>query len=118
MSHCASAAAIFMGWNLVSLIPSLPPKNSTRAAAGRSTARATVADLRKAGTCRHWRRCQAEMPTRNVPATAKPPETVCVKAAMAVLLLSSAQIEVSRGMPSTSSMPTGCCIHEFADRMK
>ena len=58
--HWPSAAAIFIGWYLVSLIPSRPPKNITRAAAGSSTAIERVAVLRKASTCRLLRRCQAE----------------------------------------------------------
>ncbi len=43
---------------------------------------------------------------------------MCGIAASAVLLVSTAQMEVIVGLPSTNSAPTGCCIHEFAARMK
>ncbi len=58
------------------------------------------------------------MPTRNAAATANAPAMVCGTAARAVLLVSTAPIEVIVGLPSTNSAPTGCCIQELAARMK
>ena len=58
------------------------------------------------------------MPRRKEPPTASAPKIVCVKAAMAVLLPSTAQTSVITGLPSTISTPTGCCIQEFATMMK
>ena len=54
-----------------------------------------------------------------MPATTSAPKSVCVYAAMAVLLPSTAQTSVITGRPSgMSSTPTGCCIHELATMMK
>ena len=43
---------------------------------------------------------------------------VCGIALNAVLLPSTAQMDSRRGLPSVNVTPTGCCIHEFAARMK
>ena len=58
------------------------------------------------------------MPSRKPPATANGPKMVCGKATSAVLLVNTAQASVIAARPSMSSMPTGCCIHELATRMK
>src|SRR3954468_1094552 len=58
------------------------------------------------------------MPTRNAAATENAPARVCGIAASAVLFVSTAQIEFMVGLPFSNVTPTGCCIHEFAARMK
>ena len=65
--------------------------------------------------CHRWYQL---MPIRNMPATTSAPKIVWVNAASAVLLVSTAQMSFMTGLPSTSSTPTGCCIHEFATMMK
>ena len=58
------------------------------------------------------------MPRRKAPATARQPKRVWGKATRAVLLVKTAQASTMTGRPSTISTPTGCCIQEFATRMK
>ena len=58
------------------------------------------------------------MPSRKPPATAKAPKMVCGKVTSAVLLVNTAHASVITARPSTNFVPTGCCIHEFATRMK
>ena len=48
VSHCASAAAIFIGWYVVSMMPSLLPTMRFSRIAGTSTTRAVFA-VRKNG---------------------------------------------------------------------
>ncbi len=115
----ASAAAIFIGCCSNISLPWKSPVIATPANATTPTHVPSFNDERHTGSSSvRFHRCQAPMPTRNVAATANAPKIVCGKAARTVLLVSTAQIEVSRARPSASSMPTGCCIHEFAARMK
>ncbi len=58
------------------------------------------------------------MPSRNPPATAKAPKMVCGNVTSAVLLVKTAHASVIVARPLTISVPTGCCIQEFATRMK
>ncbi len=117
--HRASAAAIFIGccWNMS--LPCTSPLIARTANATTPTQVPSLSELRQTPfSSDFFHRCQAPMPTRNVAATANAPAIVCGKAARVVLLVSTAQIEVRRGRPLSSTMPTGCCIHELAARMK
>ncbi len=60
MLHCASAAAIFIGWYFVSLMPSRPPKKIASMVAGIRTAMASLADRWKTSGLEPRRRCQAD----------------------------------------------------------
>ena len=60
VSHWPSAAAIFIGWYFVSLMPSRPPKNSASMIAGTRATMATLADRSNMAVPDRRRRCQAE----------------------------------------------------------
>src|SRR5665647_776292 len=63
---------------------------------------------------------QALIPAMNVPAVRNAAEMVCGKAESSVLLLSTAPMSVISARPvcSLNTVPTGCCIQEFAARME
>src|SRR6185503_16372619 len=58
--HWPSAAAIFIGWYFVSLMPRRPPKNNANIAAGISTTMASLADRWNISVLVPRRRCQAD----------------------------------------------------------
>ena len=58
--HCASAAAIFIGWYLASITPSSLPTNMARMIAGTSTTSDIRADRAKVSGWRPCRSCQAD----------------------------------------------------------
>ncbi len=58
--HCASAAAIFIGWYLASITPSSLPTNMARMTAGTSTASDIRADRANVSGERPCRSCQAD----------------------------------------------------------
>jgi hypothetical protein len=60
VSHCASEAAIFIGWYLSSTTPSSLPMIMPRKAAGSRTTSANRADRAKTSVSEPRRRCQAE----------------------------------------------------------
>ena len=60
-SHCASAAAIFIGWYLVSISPSLLPTNICSRIAGSST----ITEIRARGANAATSRPCADLPGRN-----------------------------------------------------
>ena len=70
-----------------------------------------------------WRllpRCHALIASTKTPAVRKQAVIVCRKAPTAVELVSTAPKSLSSARPvaSLTMEPTGCCIHEFAARMK
>ncbi len=58
--HCASAAAIFIGWYLASTTPSSLPTNMAKISAGTSTTTASRADRLKISFSARWRSCHAD----------------------------------------------------------
>ncbi len=86
----------------------------------RVTHMAITIDARKMGTSLRRFRCHALIPITNAPAVTIAAVMVCGKVTSAVLFVSTGQIEVSSARPRASLIrkPTGCCIHEFAARMK
>ena len=60
VSHCASEAAIFIGWYLVSISPSLLPTNSCSTITGNTTISEILALFEKTSTSRRLRRYHAE----------------------------------------------------------
>src|SRR6187551_737047 len=63
VSHCASEAAIFMLWALVTASPKRLPTISWRNVIGTATISASFTDLRKRSTLRPRRRCQQLTPS-------------------------------------------------------
>src|SRR5688572_19676467 len=61
--HCASAAAIFMGWYLASITPSSLPTTSANSVAGTSTISANRAERSNTSGLDRRRTCQAETPS-------------------------------------------------------
>ena len=69
--HCASAAAIFIGWYFVSMTPSSLPTSSASTVAGSRTTIESPAERRNASTLELRRRCQADTASmRSPPVTA------------------------------------------------
>ena len=58
--HCASAAAIFIGWYFASITPSSSPTSMVNKIAGTSTISARRADRVKTSRSPRCRSCQAE----------------------------------------------------------
>jgi hypothetical protein len=58
--HCASAAAIFIGWYVPSITPSSSPTSRVSRVAGTSTIRASLAERVKTPASPPCRSCQAE----------------------------------------------------------
>ena len=76
------------------------------------------AALLNIATSRFRIRYHAEIPSMMKAAFAYAPITVCGNAKNTVGLVSSFQKLVISARPLTILYPTGCCIHEFAARMK
>ncbi len=118
VSHCASEAAIFMLCALVTASPKRLPTMSWRSVTGTATISASFAALRKRSTSRPRRKCQQQIPSMMIDPKIRPARIVCRYARSANPLDRSAQKLVRCASPSTILYPTGCCIHEFATRMK
>lgn len=127
--HRDSADAIFMGCcSNISLPCASPVKNSATAAtsvtqhprivAGRYIVAASAADsppVRCERTIHH-----AHTQATKTPAVRNAPDTACVKAAIAVLLVNNAKMlsNSARPVSGLNLAPTGCCMNEFAEMMK
>src|SRR4029453_19273126 len=64
--HCASDAAIFMLWPLVTAPPKRLPTTSWSRVTGTATISASFAALRKMSTSLRRRKCQQEMPSTTI----------------------------------------------------
>ena len=72
LPHCASAAAIFIGWYFVSISPSLLPTNICSTITGSSTTTAIRAEWPNSDTSRPLRRYQADTASiTSVPVTSE-----------------------------------------------
>jgi hypothetical protein len=100
--HCPSAAAIFIGWYLVSLMPRRPPKNNASMAAGISTAMARVADRWNISGLDRRRRCQADTASMTTLPVTSDAASTCRYAQRNTMLVSTAQMSVSWARPPVS----------------
>ena len=77
-------------------------------------------DGRMTSVCWPRARCHALMASTNMPAVTNDAVMVWVNAPTAVELVSTAPKSVSSARPRAvlTTEPTGCCIQEFAARMK
>ena len=75
--HCPSAAAIFIGWYLVSLMPRRPPKNRASIVAGISTTMASLADRWNIPGLESRRRCQADTASMTAEPVTSEAATTC-----------------------------------------
>src|SRR6476661_5771646 len=116
--HCASDAAIFMLCALVTASPKRLPTTSWRSVTGSATISASFAALRKRSTSWPRKKCQQHTPSITSDPKIRPARIVCRYARSANPFETSAQTLVSCASPFTILYPTGCCIHEFATRMK
>src|SRR4029453_6011208 len=117
--HCPSAAAIFIGWDLGSLMPGRPPKNRASMVAGISPTMASLADRWNIPGLEWRRRCQAD--TASMTAAPAPSEAASTwrQAQRNTMLVRTAQMSVSwaRSPAALSWYPTGRCIQELAAMM-
>ena len=107
-----------MPWALVTASPKRLPTTSCSSVAGTATISASFAALRKRSTSRPRRKCQQQTPNITIDPKINPASIVCTYARSANPFDRSAQTLVSCASPLTILYPTGCCIHEFATRMK
>ena len=77
VSHWPSAAAIFIGWYLVSMTPSWLPTNSASMVEGISTTRASLADRWNIPGLERRRRCQADTASMTTPAVTSEASRTC-----------------------------------------
>ena len=103
---------------LVTASPKRLPTTSWRSVTGTATISASFAALRKRSTSLPRRKCQQQIPSMTIDPKIRPASIVCRYARSANPLDRSAQTLVSCASPFTILYPTGCCIHEFATRMK
>ena len=85
---------------------------------GTATISVSFAALRKRSTSWPRRKCQQQTPSTTIDPKIRPARIVCKYARSANPFERSAQTLVSCASPLTILYPTGCCIHEFATRMK
>ena len=116
--HCASEAAIFMLCAPVTASPKRFPTTSCSSVTGTATINASFAAIRNKSTSRPRRNCQQQIPSITIDPKIRPASIVCTYARSANPFDRSAHTLVSCASPSTILYPTGCCIHEFATRMK
>src|SRR5262245_60134900 len=76
--HCASAAAIFIGWSFAAPTPSSLPTNIAKIIVGTSTTSARRADLPKTSGFDFLRRCQADTASMTADAVASDASSTCV----------------------------------------
>src|SRR5438034_306973 len=99
-------------------MPKWLPNQRLTAETGTSTISASLAERRKTWTSWPRAKCQQETPRTTTDPTVRAANIVCPKAQSANVAESSDQTLVSTAWPFSTLEPTGCCIHEFATRMK
>ena len=80
VSHCASAAEIFIGWSFVTRIPKWLPNQRFVHATGTSTISASFAAGRKSSALRPCRNCQQQTPNTTAEPAVSPAMIVCPNA--------------------------------------
>src|SRR4051812_28642869 len=119
VSHCASAAEIFIGWYVASMTPRWLPTPSARKIDGRSTAIETLAE--RVNTSVWWprRRYQADTASMSTEPVTSEAVSTCAYPQRNTGFVITAPMSDSCGRPVDSSRvyPTGFCIHEFAAMM-
>jgi hypothetical protein len=93
--HWPSAAAIFIGWYFVSLMPRRPPKNNANIAAGISTTMASLADRWNISVLVPRRRCQADTASMTAAPVTSEAARTCRYAQRNTMLVRTAQMSVS-----------------------
>ena len=101
VSHCASAAEIFIGWSFVTRIPKWLPNQRFVHATGTSTISASLAAGRNTSTLRPRRKCQQQTPKTTAAPAVSPAMIVWPNAYSAQSLESSAHTLVSCASPLT-----------------
>ncbi len=99
--HCASEAAIFMLWALVTASPKRFPTTSCSRVTGTATISASFAALRNSSTSWLRRNCQQQTPSITIAPKIRPARIVCRYARSANEFDTSAQTLVSCASPLT-----------------
>src|ERR1019366_7965261 len=115
--HCASGAAIFIGWYLPSITPSSSPTSMVNRIAGTRTIRASRADLVNTPRSPPCLSCHAETASITAAPVTSDASTTLAYPQTNTGLVSTAQMSFSWGLPLTIVYPTGCCIQELAAKM-
>ncbi len=102
VSHCASEAAIFIGWYLSSITPSRLPTIMPRKAAGSRTTSASRADRAKRSVSEPRRRCQAETASITTEPVTSAASRTCAYPQRKTGLVSTAQMLLSSALPLLS----------------
>src|SRR5262245_47947611 len=118
--HCASAAAIFIGWYLVSTTPRWLPTITANRELGTSTISASDAARWNTPVSEPRRRCHADTASITTEPVTRDASITWTNPQTNTGLDSTAQMSVSCARPSCwlSEYPTGCCIQELAAMMK
>ena len=102
MFHCASEAAIFIPWAVVTAAPKRLPTDSWMSVIGTATISASFAACRNSSTLRPRRKCQHETPSIMTEPKIRPARIVCSHAVNPKPLVSSDPTSVSWALPSTT----------------
>src|SRR5690606_14094707 len=95
----ASAAAIFIGWYVVSTTPRWLPTMSVNSVAGMSTMTASFAERPNTSGLLRRRRCQADTPSMRAAAVTNDASRTWMYAQMKTVLVITAQMSVSWARP-------------------
>ncbi len=93
--HCASEAAIFIPWAVVTAAPKRLPTDSWMSVIGTATISASFAARRNSSTLRPRRKCQHETPSIMTEPKIRPARIVCSQAVNPKPLVSSDPTSVS-----------------------
>ena len=99
--HCASAAAIFIGWYLPSITPSSSPTSSVNSIAGTSTISAIRADRANTSRSPPCRSCHADTASMIMAPVTSETNTTLAYPHTNTGLVNSAQMSFSWGLPWT-----------------
>ena len=99
--HCASAAAIFIGWYLASITPSSSPTSMVNKIAGTSTTSASRADRVNTARSPRCRSCQAETASMITAPVISDANRTLAYPHTNTGLVNSAQMSFSCGLPLT-----------------
>ena len=99
--HCASAAAIFIGWYLPSITPSSSPTSMVNKIAGTSTISASRADRVNTSRSPPCRSCHAETASMTMAPVTSAANSTLAYPHTNTGLVNSAQMSFSCGLPLT-----------------
>ena len=99
--HCASAAAIFIGWYRASMTPSSSPTSMVNRIAGTSTTSASRADRVNTSRSPPCRSCQAETASMTMHPVTSAANSTLAYPHTNTGLVNSAQMSFSCGLPLT-----------------